>query len=97
MLHGSRIRSVTDRAPLRVAFPYISRSLWAGGYNYQSNLFAALARYCPGEIAPVLFAGLNDDSAELAALARIPGVEVVQSRSFRPSSIKSGYCACVRA
>ena len=73
---------MTDRAPLRVAFPHISRSLWAGGYNYQSNLFAALARYCPAEIAPIVFAGINDDSAELAALAQIPGVDVVQSRVF---------------
>jgi len=82
---------VADRPLLRVAFPYISRSLWAGGYNYQSNLFAALARYCPAEIAPVVFAGMNDGSAELAALARIPGVDVVQSRAFdrRGSSLVS--------
>jgi glycosyltransferase involved in cell wall biosynthesis len=82
---------VADRAPLRVAFPYISRSLWAGGYNYQSNLFAALARYCPAKIAPVVFAGMNDGSAELAALAQIPGVDVVQSRTFdrRRSSLVS--------
>jgi glycosyltransferase involved in cell wall biosynthesis len=73
---------VTDRAPLRVAFPYIPWSLWAGGYNYQSNLFVALGRYCPAQIAPVVFAGMNDGSAELAALARIPGVEAVQSRTF---------------
>jgi glycosyltransferase involved in cell wall biosynthesis len=73
---------VADRPLLRVAFPYISRSLWAGGYNYQSNLFAALARYCPAEIAPVVFAGMNDGSPELAALARIPGVDVVESRAF---------------
>ena len=73
---------MTDHAPLRVAFTHISRRLWAGGYNYQSNLFAALNRYCPGEIVPVLFAGTNDDSAELAALAPIPGVEVAQSTAF---------------
>ena len=61
---------------------YSSRRLWAGGYNYQSNLFAALDRYCPGEIVPVVFAGMNDDPAELAALSRIPCVEVVQSPAF---------------
>ena len=73
---------MTDRARLRVAFPYIPRSLWAGGYNYQTNLFVALGRYCPAEIAPIVFAGVNDSSTELAALARIPGVEVVQSQTF---------------
>jgi glycosyltransferase involved in cell wall biosynthesis len=73
---------VTDHVPLRVAFTNISRRLWAGGYNYQSNLFAALDRYCPGQIAPVVFAGSSDDPTELAALARIPGVEVAPSPAF---------------
>ena len=73
---------MTDQAPLRVAFTHISRRLWAGGYNYQSNLFAALNRYRPGEFTPVVFAGMSDDSAELAALSRIPGVEIAQSPAF---------------
>jgi glycosyltransferase involved in cell wall biosynthesis len=73
---------VIDRAPLRVAFTNIPRRLWVGGYNYQSNLFVALNRHCPGEIAPVVFAGLNEDPGELATLAEIPGVEVFQSRAF---------------
>jgi glycosyltransferase involved in cell wall biosynthesis len=79
---GSRLKSVIDQTPLRVAFTNISRRHWAGGYNYQSNLFAALNRYCPGEIVPVVFAGSSDDPAELAALARIPGVEITQSPAF---------------
>ena len=71
-----------DRAPLRVAFTNIPRRLWAGGYNYQSNLFVALNRYCPGEILPVVFAGTDDDPEEMAELAEISGVEVVRSRVF---------------
>jgi glycosyltransferase involved in cell wall biosynthesis len=70
------------RAPLRVAFTILPRRIWAGGYNYESNLFAALNRYRPGEIAPVVFAGERDDAADLEALARIPGVEVAQSATF---------------
>lgn len=73
---------MTARAPLRVAFTIIPRRIWAGGYNYQSNLFAALNGYRQGEIAPVVFAGERDDAADLAALARIPGVEVAQSATF---------------
>lgn len=73
---------MTDKAPLRVAFTSISRRHWAGGYNYQRNLFVALSKYCPSEIAPVIFAGVDDDVAELAALAQIPGVEVVQAPAF---------------
>lgn len=69
-------------APLRLAFTHIPRRLWAGGYNYQSNLFAALNKSHPGEFAPVLFAGTGDDDADLAPLAAIPGVEVVQSAAF---------------
>jgi glycosyltransferase involved in cell wall biosynthesis len=73
---------LTDHRPLRVAFTTIPRRLWAGGYNYQSNLFAALGRYCPGEIAPVMFAGAEDDPAELAELSQIPSVEIAQSAVF---------------
>ena len=73
---------MTDGTPLRVAFTHIPRRLWAGGYNYQNNLFAALDRHCPGEIIPVMFAGMKDDPLELAAPAGIAGVEVVQSAAF---------------
>jgi glycosyltransferase involved in cell wall biosynthesis len=74
--------SLIAHAPLRVAFTIIARRLWAGGYNYQSNLFAALDRYCQGEITPVVFAGEQDDAADLKALARIPGVETAQAAAF---------------
>src|SRR5260370_5258140 len=60
----------------------IPRRIWAGGYNYQNNLFAALNRYRQGEIAPVVFAGEQDDAADLVALARTPGVETAQSAAF---------------
>jgi glycosyltransferase involved in cell wall biosynthesis len=73
---------VNLRAPSRLAFTYIPRRLWAGGYNYQSNLFAALSKVRPGEFAPVLFAGTGDDDADLAPFAAIPGVEVVRSAAF---------------
>ena len=62
---------MTAGPPLRVAFTIIPRRIWAGGYNYQSNLFAALNHYRQGEIAPVVFAGEQDDAADLEALARI--------------------------
>jgi glycosyltransferase involved in cell wall biosynthesis len=73
---------VSNGTPLRVAFTHIPRQLWAGGYNYQSNLFAALSRFRPREIAPVLFAGTDGDYADLAPMAAIPDVEIVQSAAF---------------
>ena len=74
--------SVPERAPLRIAFTNIPRRLWAGGYNYQRNLFEALNRHSPGTVVPVLFAGTADDPEEIAVLAGIPGVEVVRSPVF---------------
>ncbi|WFU27802.1 glycosyltransferase family 1 protein [Bradyrhizobium sp. CB1717] len=71
-----------ELAPLRIAFTNIPRRLWAGGYNYQRNLFEALNRYAPGAVTPVLFAGTADESEEIAALAGIPAVEVVRSPVF---------------
>lgn len=73
---------MTNRRPLRVAFITVPRRLWAGGNNYQRNLFAALSRYCPGEIAPVVFTSSEDDAAELAALSQIPAVEIAHSDVF---------------
>ncbi|MHC2439341.1 glycosyltransferase family 4 protein [Bradyrhizobium sp. USDA 4451] len=72
---------MTPRA-LRFAFGHISRRLWAGGYNYQRNLFAALDRFLPGEFTAVVFAGNAADENELAELAAVPGVEVIRSKAF---------------
>ncbi|WLB56991.1 glycosyltransferase family 4 protein [Bradyrhizobium sp. 521_C7_N1_3] len=71
-----------ERAPVRIAFTNIPRRLWAGGHNYQRNLFEALNRHAPGSVTPVLFAGTADDSEEIVALAGIPAVEVVRSPVF---------------
>jgi glycosyltransferase involved in cell wall biosynthesis len=84
MYDGSGIAPVAEQEqPRRVAFTFISRRRWVGGYNYQLNLFAALARHYPGRIVPVLFAGTGDSEAELAPLSNISGVEVVQSEAFK--------------
>jgi hypothetical protein len=73
---------LTGHRPLRVAFTAVPRSLWAGGYNYQRNLFTALGRYCSGEITPVVFSGMADDAAEIAEIAQLPAVEVARSSAF---------------
>jgi glycosyltransferase involved in cell wall biosynthesis len=73
---------VGNDVPRRVAFTYIAPDRWAGGYNYQRNLFAALDHYCQGAISPILFSGTREDSHDIAALAGIPGVEVVRSPAF---------------
>jgi glycosyltransferase involved in cell wall biosynthesis len=93
MCAGSRGRTLVDHSPLRVAFTNIPRRVWAGGYNYRNNLFVSLNRYCPGEILPVVFAGLGDDAADLAAIAQIPDVKVVRSPAF--DRRRSGLAAAV--
>jgi glycosyltransferase involved in cell wall biosynthesis len=84
---------LVDHAPLRVAFINIPRRVWAGGFNYRNNLFVSLNRYCPGEVLPVVFAGLSDDAADLAAIAQIPDVKVVRSPAF--DRRRSGLAAAV--
>jgi hypothetical protein len=73
---------VTDRAPVRLAFTFVSPRKSAGAYNYQRNLFAALNRYRTGEFVPVVFAGHADDADDLANLAAVPGVEIAQDIAF---------------
>ncbi|MET4519801.1 glycosyltransferase family 1 protein [Bradyrhizobium sp. I1.7.5] len=68
--------------PLRVGFTFIPRHLHAGGFNYLRNLFAALHRYRPGELEPVVFAGNSDNDDDLATFSQIPSVEVVKRRAF---------------
>ncbi|MGY3549399.1 hypothetical protein ACVW0W_005166 [Bradyrhizobium sp. USDA 4469] len=85
-----------SRSPLIVAFTFIPRRLHAGGFNYLRNLFVALHRYHPGELQPVMFAGLSDDDDELTAFTEIPGVKVVKNRAFErdhsglPSALLAG-------
>ncbi|MGY4171640.1 glycosyltransferase family 4 protein [Bradyrhizobium sp. USDA 4529] len=73
---------MVDRAPLRVAFINVPRRLWAGGHNYQRNLFSVLNRHQPGAISPVLFTGMNESLDEISAFSNIPNVEVVRSPAF---------------
>ena len=73
---------MSDARPIRLAFTLISRNAWAGGFNYQLNLFQALARYCPGAITPVVFAGEAHDAGELATIRKVPNAEIVCSVHF---------------
>src|SRR5262249_7920078 len=67
----------------------ISRKRWAGGYNYQYNLFNAIDRHGDGNITPVVFAGQSDDDADLQGLGRIPGLEIARSVAFDPENSRS--------
>ncbi|MDA9408559.1 glycosyltransferase family 4 protein [Bradyrhizobium sp. CCBAU 45384] len=80
---------MSSARPIRLAFTLISRKAWAGGYNYQLNLFNALAKYCPGAITPVVFAGESHDAGELEPIGRVDPVEIVRSLDFDCSLLAS--------
>jgi glycosyltransferase involved in cell wall biosynthesis len=82
MYNGSEPDELMSSAPLRLAFTYISRRAWAGGYNYLTNLFASLDTHQKGQFTPVLFAETAADQRELAELARQRSVEVICSNAF---------------
>ncbi len=50
---------------LRVAFTLVDRQRWAGGYQYQINLFRILRHRGEKRISPLLFAGLDAAQEEL--------------------------------
>ncbi len=68
------------RYPLRIAIPIVSSHAWLGGFNYLLNLARALASHASHKITPVVFFGEN--SADIAAFAGWPGIEVVVDRAF---------------
>jgi glycosyltransferase involved in cell wall biosynthesis len=80
-------------APLRLAFTHIPRGVWAGGYNYLTNLFVSLDTFEKGRFAPIVFAGTGADQQELDEIANLPAVEVVRSYAF--DRTRAGLAAAV--
>ncbi len=77
---------MTGDRPIRLAFTLISRKSWAGGFNYQLNLFNALSKYCPRAISPIVFAGELHDPGDLQTVGEVDAVETVRSPHFdRPA------------
>lgn len=64
---------------MRVAFTLIGGKDWTGGYNYLFNLLAVLGRHQKDRLTPVLFAGEECSTDDVAAFAGIPGVELVRT------------------
>ena len=50
---------------LRVAFTLVDRQRWAGGYQYQINLFRILRHRGEQQFSPLLFAGRDATEEEL--------------------------------
>ena len=67
---------------LNVAFPYIDKDEWMGGYNYLLNLFSALELLPGCGINPVLFVGEDVESEASEPFEMHAKVAVVRSRLF---------------
>jgi glycosyltransferase involved in cell wall biosynthesis len=93
MFNGSEPDELMSSTPQRLAFTFISRRAWAGGYNYLANLFASLDAHQKGRFTPVVFAETDADHQELAELTRLRSVEVVRSDAF--DRTRGGLAAAV--
>lgn len=71
-----------DGRTLNIAFPYINRDAWRGGYNYLLNLFSALDSLDNKEIKPILFVGEDADLTALTPFNQIDCAQVVQHKLF---------------
>ena len=88
-----------------MAFAYIDRDLWRGGYNYLHNLFVAIGEVEDAPLKPCLYVGSHVGETELAPFRTLDHVEVIVSPLFDEMRVKRqllrtlvvGYDSQVRA
>jgi hypothetical protein len=78
-----------------IAFNYIDGRAWRGGYNFLLNLVAALSRFSPDRIRPIVFAGADIPSEELRAFEEIEGVNVVRNQAFNSNRNNVRLCRAI--
>ena len=71
---------------IRIAFPFIRKSLWAGGYNYLLNLFYVISLKKNKEFEPVLFYGTDVSKKELRDFFLIKNIKFVKSSLMNRSN-----------
>jgi len=64
---------------IRIAFPFIRKSVWAGGHNYLLNLLFIISLYRSKELQPVLFCGRDVPKNELNNFVKIKNVIIIRS------------------
>lgn len=67
---------------LNVAFTYIDKDEWMGGYNYLLNLFSALEILPSSNIQPMLFVGEDVDPIAIKPFEMHSNVRVVMTKLF---------------
>lgn len=76
---------------LKVAFTYIDRDLWRGGYNYLLNLFSAIDSIPETPLIPCLYVGTHVNEAELEPFRQISCVTIIRSPLFEANRIKRKF------
>ena len=71
---------------IRIAFPFIRKSLWAGGYNYLLNLFYVISLKNNKEFEPILFYGTDVSKKELSDFFLIKNIKFVKSSLMNRSN-----------
>jgi glycosyltransferase involved in cell wall biosynthesis len=78
---------------LNVAFAYIDRDVWRGGYNYLLNLFAAIDVIPETPLTPHLYVGTHVNDAELEPFRKISCVIIIRSPLFEATRVKRKFVA----
>jgi len=76
---------------LKVAFVYINRDLWRGGYNYLLNLFVAINTVPGSPVTPCLYVGADVDDLELEPFRNVSCVKIIRSTLFDASIMKRTF------
>ena len=72
---------------LRIAIPFIRKSLWAGGYNYLLNLCYVISLHRSKEFQLIIFYGTDISKKELSDFFKIKNIKFVQSSLMNKSKI----------
>lgn len=72
---------------IRIAFPFIKKSSWAGGYNYLLNLLYIISLKKSKEFQPVLFYGTEVTKKELRDFVLIKNIKFIKSSLMNKSNL----------
>jgi len=83
----------TASIKLNVAFVFIERDLWRGGYNYLLNLFSAIDSIPETPLTPHLYVGTHVNEIELEPFRQIACVNIIRSSLFEETRVKRKFLA----
>lgn len=70
---------------IRIAFPFIEKNVWAGGYNYLLNLFYVISLNKSKKFQPILFYGTDINKEDLNSFLKIKNIKCIETSLFNKS------------